>query len=374
MPSSFTADLTQTIVENLFNDYKDNHDTYRFGPAGDHSSSLKNKVRRILQRIGYYNPSTLKEIAQRSIESFSEQVNYFSYLYDLLENESSRKLLVQVCAYRILGESKIKLPANKPEFWSTLEFLENKVAEMSDFIQTNFNSWKLYKHDLKALRFPLVIYSTPYIVYLNIVSGSWSYSQDDVAIGVQPGDHVIDAGACYGDTSLLFAHLAGEAGRVYAFEFEAENLVIYQRNMAMNPLLKNRITLFDKPLWSTGGISVSVNNNGPGTKVTADANEKQPGKKLLTISIDGLVRSGAIEKVDFIKMDIEGAEIEVLKGAKETIVKYRPKLALSLYHSPQDFQRIPEFIKGLGLGYKFYFNHCTMHAEESILFCMPDNR
>jgi hypothetical protein len=88
-----------------------------------------------------------------------------------------------------------------------------------------------------------------------------------------------------------------------------------------------------------------------------------------TATIDEMVRSGIIEKVDFIKMDIEGAEVEALKSTVETIKKFRPKLALCLYHRESDFQTIPEFIHSLNLGYKFYFNHYTMHEGESVLFC-----
>jgi hypothetical protein len=89
-----------------------------------------------------------------------------------------------------------------------------------------------------------------------------------------------------------------------------------------------------------------------------------------TVTIDGLVESGRVAKVDFIKMDIEGAEVEALKGAEQTLRNFRPRLAICLYHRPSDFETIPKFIDSLGLGYRFYFNHYTMHAEESVLFCV----
>ena len=91
-----------------------------------------------------------------------------------------------------------------------------------------------------------------------------------------------------------------------------------------------------------------------------------------TSTIDKMVAEGKIEKVDFISMDIEGAEIEAIKGAENTLKKFKPKLAISLYHRPSDFKTIAEYIKGLNLGYKFYFNHFTMHIEESVLFCIAD--
>ncbi|MBK8611207.1 MAG: FkbM family methyltransferase [Chitinophagaceae bacterium] len=75
-----------------------------------------------------------------------------------------------------------------------------------------------------------------------------------------------------------------------------------------------------------------------------------------------------MDKVDFIKMDIEGAELNAIMGAKGTLVKYRPKLAIAIYHSLSDFYTIAEFIKSLDLGYKFYLQHTTIHAEETVLF------
>jgi hypothetical protein len=72
--------------------------------------------------------------------------------------------------------------------------------------------------------------------------------------------------------------------------------------------------------------------------------------------------------VDFIKMDIEGAEPYALKGAINTIKKFKPKLAIAIYHSLSDFVQIPKFIDDLGLGYKLHLSHCSIHEEETILF------
>jgi hypothetical protein len=55
-------------------------------------------------------------------------------------------------------------------------------------------------------------------------------------------------------------------------------------------------------------------------------------------------------------------------GAIVTIKKFKPKLAISLYHSIDDFITIPNFINSLNLGYKFYLGHYTIYAQETILF------
>ena len=83
---------------------------------------------------------------------------------------------------------------------------------------------------------------------------------------------------------------------------------------------------------------------------------------------DDFVKDNNIPRVDFIKMDIEGAEPFALNGAVETIKRFKPKLAIAIYHSMDDFVNIPEWITGLNLGYKLYLGHYTIHSEETILF------
>jgi hypothetical protein len=73
-------------------------------------------------------------------------------------------------------------------------------------------------------------------------------------------------------------------------------------------------------------------------------------------------------RIDFIKMDIEGAELPALKGAVKTIRKFKPKLAIAIYHSWDDFTGLPAFINSLDLGYRLFIGHYTIHAEETILF------
>ena len=105
---------------------------------------------------------------------------------------------------------------------------------------------------------------------------------------------------------------------------------------------------------------------GPGSTVIFD-NANKDGVKTLTI--DDLVDLKDIPRVNFIKMDIEGAELQALQGAINTLKKYRPKLAISIYHrAPTDYFEIPEFLLSLDLGYQFYIRHYTIHAEETILY------
>lgn len=76
--------------------------------------------------------------------------------------------------------------------------------------------------------------------------------------------------------------------------------------------------------------------------------------------------------MDFIKMDIEGAEYQALVGARHTIEIYKPTLMISVYHRKDDFIRIPLLIKSLNPNYKIYFRHYRkMSEQETICYAIP---
>lgn len=73
----------------------------------------------------------------------------------------------------------------------------------------------------------------------------------------------------------------------------------------------------------------------------------------------------------FIKMDIEGAELEALHGCRDTIIKYRPKLAICVYHKPEDIIEIPSYIHEIVPEYKLYLRHHSKDLSETVLYALP---
>jgi hypothetical protein len=100
---------------------------------------------------------------------------------------------------------------------------------------------------------------------------------------------------------------------------------------------------------------------------------RSANKEVPLRALDSMVIEGLVPRVDFIKMDIEGSELCALKGASGTIRKYRPKLAISLYHKPNDIFEIPLFIQKEFPFYEMYIYHYTIHNEETVLYCLPTN-
>ena len=87
--------------------------------------------------------------------------------------------------------------------------------------------------------------------------------------------------------------------------------------------------------------------------------------------VDSFVRENNIEYVSLLKMDVEGSEMETLKGALATIKRYKPKLQISIYHNNySDLVDLPKFIAGLNLGYRFYLGHHSSCFCETVLYCI----
>ncbi|WP_415398438.1 FkbM family methyltransferase [Sulfurimonas sp. CS5] len=87
-------------------------------------------------------------------------------------------------------------------------------------------------------------------------------------------------------------------------------------------------------------------------------------------SIDNIVK----EKVDFIKLDIEGAEQDAIDGAKETIKQYKPILAICIYHKAEDWYKIPQKVLSIESEYKVYLRHYMEGIFESVLYFIPKKR
>ena len=84
-------------------------------------------------------------------------------------------------------------------------------------------------------------------------------------------------------------------------------------------------------------------------------------------TIDNIVKT----RVDFIKLDIEGAEQSAIEGAVETIKKYKPILAICIYHKAEDWYKIPEKVLSIDSNYKVYLRHYMEGIFESVMYFIP---
>jgi FkbM family methyltransferase len=282
-------------------------------------------------------------------------------LFERLEQPSDRELLVRLLAFRVLGHRRVQLPMTADRRRRLIARVEaSRTAERTAPI--GIFDWYADDFDLTRLGYPIRVRSR-----LGGVIQTFELEQyrcpGSPEVAARPGDVVIDGGGYWGETALYFAHLAGEGGLVVSFEFEPSNLAAVDRNLGLNPELARRIRVMPSALWSEAGNEVAFRSFGPGTAIVADGEASAS-----TDTIDALVARGEVERVDFIKFDIEGAELEALRGAEATLRRFRPRLAIASYHKPDDLVSIPAYLAGLDVGYRFRLGHTTMHAEETVLF------
>lgn len=364
--SEFSARLTVKLLQSLANDYKDNYDYLRFGPQPKRKKNIKEYIKAPILRNNYVNKFLFRNLATYAENTLLKYSNDLNRLFTELSDEESRNLLIDIIAYRILGYQYVKLPINTVDYWQKIETIE-KLANKYDKINSSFLNLDLFLFDLKSIGYDVKLYFSALGIATDFLFEQYAYKSINKIIEAKPGDYVIDAGGCWGDTSMYFATKVGRTGKVFSFEFIPKNLEIFERNINLNPSLKNQISVIQHPLWDSSGKEVFYLDNGPGSTVSFEQLTNGSGTAK-TMSIDQFVETNSIEKVDFVKMDIEGAEFFALNGAINTIKKFRPNLALAIYHSMDDFIKIPRWIQDLNLGYRLYLGHYTIHAEETIIF------
>lgn len=166
------------------------------------------------------------------------------------------------------------------------------------------------------------------------------------------GDIVIDCGSYDGATAARFVNMGCE---VFSFEMNRINYVRAAKLAAEKNFVVENLGL--------GSLKHSANYtpNGGATRIDMHGSESAQ-----ITTIDSYVGEKNIPHVDFIKMDVEGAELDILKGAAITIAKFKPILALSAYHKLDDFWTLTKFIKSIRPDYEFGLRQFATTPEDII--------
>ncbi|MDR3152804.1 MAG: FkbM family methyltransferase [Deltaproteobacteria bacterium] len=206
----------------------------------------------------------------------------------------------------------------------------------------------------------------------HLLQNVYFYSQYwiDGVFEARPGDVVIDAGGYIGDTALYFDSAVQPDGAVYVFEPNRDIVPVLRGNIALNG--RRNVTVVEKGLSDEAGRSLLVQDfAGSFVPSAGEAPGSSGAVPIELTTIDGFVESEGLARLDMIKMDIEGLEIPALRGARDSIARFRPKLAISVYHRTFDIIEIPALIRSLNPDYKFYLRHGARNSDaETILFCV----
>lgn len=367
--------LKAQLITESSNYYTDNRDPY----ANEKKGSLKRTLVNFLKRFFYSKPmitilvsndKIFKKYFLGKLFNLEKYLDALDNFYKKLEDDKSKKLLLKLVAFRILGYVKVKLPLSNKAYWDGLDkIIEN---EGDDFFTLEYEPFKLPFHDLNNIGLAFKLYLHSKALYMTFITKHYNHVvNEDLTIKVEEKDVVLDLGGCYGDSALYFADLCGEKGKVFCFEFIPSNLKVLNKNLELNPELRSRIEIVDNPLWDVSGKQVYYKDLGASSKVGFEDDGDMSGKTE-TLSIDDFVANNNLKSVDFIKTDIEGAEPFAIDGAVKTIQSFKPKLAISIYHNMSDFTGLVQKIDSLNVGYKFYLGHATIYSSETVLFCKVD--
>lgn len=292
---------------------------------------------------------------------FKKNYKGLEYFYNLLSDNTDKLLFVIMVATKLGFSSSCEREHN---YIMQLRKQFDTLLIDDSFIQLRSATRKLKFYNLSKLGYNLKIYGARSLIVRFISQNQYRYKKY-----IKKGSYVIDAGGCWGDTSLIFADKAGKNGKVWTFEFFEDNINVMKKNFECNKEIAKNITLIKKPLYNKSGRTLWIKKECADiTTLTSKKNKNS--KKYKTISIDDFVFDNKIQKTDYIKMDIEGCELKALQGAVKTLKKYKPKLAIAAYHKNKDYYEISKFLNELGIGYKFYFENYTPNFTDTVIYAL----
>ena len=173
------------------------------------------------------------------------------------------------------------------------------------------------------------------------------------------GDIAIDGGAYDGATAIAFSKCGA---KVFSFEMDETNY----KNCAAR---LERFGGFDITLENLGLSDKEGTENYFSCGAGNSGSLKRPDGNLTAnfIDLDTYVARKNLPRVDYIKLDIEGAELDMLHGAAKTIIRCKPKMAICAYHKPEDLWTLATYIKSLRPDYEFEFRHYQIDCTDYIL-------
>lgn len=176
----------------------------------------------------------------------------------------------------------------------------------------------------------------------------------------KPGEIAIDGGSYDGDTSADFAR---QGAKVYAFEMDTANYKNCLARAKKEASEDGYVFTIENLGLSNQESEAFYSSRGMGSRKISD-NNGIVGK---FIDLDTYVERKNLPRVDYIKLDIEGSELDALQGAAKTISRWKPKMAICVYHKPEDLWTLPLYIKHLRTDYEFRFRHHPCDRKKEVV-------
>jgi FkbM family methyltransferase len=179
-------------------------------------------------------------------------------------------------------------------------------------------------------------------------------------------EDVVDCGAYDGRFALhLLKHTNGGFNTLRLFEPDPANVSLLQQNLAaLSSAQRGRLRIIDRALSDTSGAIPFSYDFGMMSRLCAEASST-----VSAVRLDDMAVSPT-----YLKIHVEGSELSVLAGAAETLKKYRPIIAVTVYHNRDGLWRIPCYLMKLVDSYHFLFRLHTWCGTGAVLYGIPDER
>ncbi|HYA42284.1 MAG TPA: FkbM family methyltransferase [Syntrophobacteraceae bacterium] len=266
-------------------------------------------------------------------------------VYKLLSDSKSKDIFISLCSFFVGGA----------DYRSFLSF----ICTLSDVVHHNQTTFQEHRD--------AHMYGGHYTYDVE----SYLYFNNDLIV-LQDDEFFIDGGAYNGDSVREFINACNRRNITYrkiiCFEPNTEIFAELQTNT----MQYTNVVLVPFGLWShSADVTFDILSLGSSQIRSRDDNtpfDTSHINHVQSISIDSYVSN---ESVSLIKLDIEGAEVQALRGATKTIRRCRPKLIISAYHNIDDILEIPLVIHSIVPDYRLYFRHFSTNFTETVLFAIP---
>jgi len=314
---------------------------------------------------------------QLKISGWSTDDAIFYILPDILQIESTLYDTIGGWPFLQIMSDRLDDFMHVANLWedkpSRIRFLELLAYRLAFFMPGSISPDSLPCTSVKYLNAEQQIHRTKYPPGLtddikNLIEYQFAHPSYLEPEFMQPrcGDIVIDGGGWQGDTAFWYLQKIGKSGKIYVFE----------PSKSIRNQLYHNVSIFDynqQIVIVPCGLSNYVGESGwCDLKDSSPCSHIVEGDDISITTIDKYVDQSGIEKLDVIKLDVEGEDHRALLGAKNIIRKSKPDLAISMYHSPHHLVDIPLWIEDLHLGYCQMLIHNQVGITETI--CLATTR
>ena len=184
------------------------------------------------------------------------------------------------------------------------------------------------------------------------------YESGEVVL--HPGDTVVDCGAHVG----VFTRYALNQGaaRVVAVEPDPQNIIAFEANLA-EEIASGKVTLIRGGVWNEETVLPLAREEGNSASRSFVYSYEQAVEGIPLFPLDKIVADQNLDRVDFVKMDIEGSERVALEGAVDTIKRFKPRMAICTYHLPDDHRVIPRLVMETRSDYLAHVKDLHLHRR-----------